>query len=107
MPRHENKTTPTVIGQWLYRDASAIEVGSDAWYEWLEQDITFYVAIPGNSFTARCERRGPAQSPFWYAFRHVGRKQHKLYLGKPSDLSLERLVKIAQVLAEKVRVANA
>ncbi len=74
-----------------------LAVGS-AWLEWLEQPDTtaFRFHEAGTRFTARRElQRGRR---YWYAYRRRGGKLHKAYLGRSSDLTLERLSEVARRL---------
>lgn len=83
MARKSNKSTPTIIGQWLYRDGEAIRVESAEWFAWLETGHSFY--HDENRFTVRCERR--RNGFYWYAFKKVAGKLCKRYLGSSDKLT--------------------
>ncbi|MDQ5853535.1 MAG: hypothetical protein M3380_15970, partial [Chloroflexota bacterium] len=97
-------THPTVRSDTLlYQEAGearSLVVGTASWYAWLAGATTF--AFVGNQgmFTARNERPSNRRgSTYWYAYRKQGRQLRKVYLGKPEDLTLERLNAAAALLA--------
>jgi hypothetical protein len=102
MARKEHKTTPKVLGHILYTDSAAVRLESPAWFDWLECHPTFYLESNVGTFTARRELR--AGAAFWYAFRRYQKKLYKAYLGRSADLTCERLLVVAQQLAEKAGV---
>ena len=68
----------------------AIEVGSAAWFEWLDNHDRFVFQHASVHFTARREtRRG---NYYWYGYRRLGDKLHKVYLGRATDLTVPTLV---------------
>jgi LuxR family maltose regulon positive regulatory protein len=76
----------------------AIVVGSAAWYAWLKGEATQSFAYRSTlgSLTARRERlHGKG---YWYAYRTQHGQLHKAYLGKPEELTRERLNKVAAAL---------
>jgi LuxR family transcriptional regulator, maltose regulon positive regulatory protein len=87
-------------------DAQApVLVGSEAWYERLEQIASFgFEDHIGRSFTARRERR--EQQCYWYAYRKRGKQLRKVYLGKTDQLDPARLQAAARELAELPRDAQ-
>jgi LuxR family maltose regulon positive regulatory protein len=102
------RTTPRVEEATLVAApnvADAIAVGTPAWYTWLEQATTFaFVGVRG-SFTARKERRGRT-GWYWKAYRKRAGLVRSAYLGKSSDLTLDRLGMIAATLAAVVAPPN-
>ena len=101
MARRENRTTPKVIGTWLYLDVGGVQVGGAEWFAWLELGITFYVEVANvGAFTARCEARRGSQ--FWYGYRRHRTKLFKCYLGRTADLTQAHLAYTARVLADRV-----
>src|SRR5215212_5742793 len=102
------RTTPRVAGAALITradDARAIAVGTLAWYTWLEGATTFAFVGVGGSFTARKERRRQADG-YWKAYRKHAGVVRSAYLGKSSELSLDRLQTAAATLA-KLALPNA
>jgi LuxR family transcriptional regulator, maltose regulon positive regulatory protein len=87
-----------------YQDAMqehTIAVGSPLWWQWLaaEGTTTFRFEHPLGHFTARRERKRDGW--YWYAYRKRDGALHKAYLGKSTDLTLDRLQEIAAVLAQR------
>ena len=79
---------------------SRLIVGSPAWYEWLKTASPFTFTCEQGTFTARAERAGNRRGGwYWKAYRAQGGKLHRAYLGKPEDMTLERLTAVAQALA--------
>ena len=78
-----------------------VPVGSVDWERWLEQPSTMAFRFEDGTarFTARRERqRGHS---YWYAYRRRGGRLRKAYLGRSSDLTLDRLMTIGDRLAER------
>lgn len=99
MPRKEHRSTPLIVGRFLYSDLPPIPLDTPAFFDWLSLHSTFYFSSPLGSFTARREPRGA--SFFWYAFRRYRKHLYKAYLGRPADLCSARLLQVAQLLADK------
>ena len=99
MPRKEHKSTPTIVGRFLYTEQAALPLDSDAFFDWLTHHSTFYFDSPLGTFTARREPR--ANGLFWYAFRRYRKHLYKAYLGRSTDLTSARLLTVAQDLALK------
>ena len=103
MPR---RRIPQVIdGQLTPLDAASaslptIAVGSTAWHTWLADPASQSFAFRSSqgTFTARRERR--EGSWYWYAYRTQSGQLRKEYLGKPAELTLQRLQAVAARLAE-------
>ncbi len=108
MPHHVEgavvaRSTPRVEGSALLGpdgQASAIAVGTPAWFAWLDGATTFAFADEQGSFTARKERSGRS-GWYWKAYRKRGGTLQRAYLGKSADLSLDRLTAIANELAQR------
>jgi LuxR family transcriptional regulator, maltose regulon positive regulatory protein len=79
---------------------AGLAVGSPAWFAWLADDAarSFSFRSPAGAYTARKERRQRGGA-YWVAYRTAEGRQHKVYLGKGEDLSLERLDEAAAALA--------
>jgi hypothetical protein len=84
----------------LNGQASAIAVGTPAWFAWLEEAITFAFASEQGSFTARKERSGRS-GWYWKAYRKRDGALHRAYLGKAADLTIDRLNAIASGLVSR------
>ena len=83
---------PTLEGS----STRVITLGSAEWYTWLEHSRSFRFETPHSAFTARQEQRPGGW--YWYAYRRRHGKLHIAYLGKPEELTLERLHAVASVL---------
>lgn len=95
------RTTPRVEEATLVAApdiANPVEVGSPAWYAWLDQATTFAFVGTHGRFTARKERGGRT-GWYWKAYRKCAGKVASAYLGKSADLTLERLQHAAGALA--------
>lgn len=76
-----------------------VEVGSDAWRRWLNnnESFRFESGFAGqDSFTARMHERDGGT--YWYAYRKVDGKLRNAYLGKSDRLSVERMLEVAAKL---------
>jgi LuxR family maltose regulon positive regulatory protein len=81
----------------------ATDVESETWAAWLNQVPSFaFQSQDGYSLTARKERRTRGDS-YWIAYRKVGGKLVKMYIGRPADVSLARLEQVAAALAQPER----
>lgn len=77
-----------------------IELGSTKFFEWLNnpdnRSFRFIAGEKGNqSFTARKETSKKGEGDYWYGYRRVEGKLHKRYIGKPEDVTRERLKDVA------------
>jgi transposase len=95
------RAIPRVDGARLVSPAdapSAITVGTPAWYAWLERATSFaFVGVSGH-FTARKERRRQGDG-YWKAYRKRAGVLRSAYLGRSSELTLDRLNTAAASLA--------
>ena len=97
------RSTPRVEGGTLLgldAQASAIAVGTPAWYAWLEEATTFAFTGEQGRFTARKERSGRS-GWYWKAYRKREGTLHHAYLGKSADLTLDQLNAVAADLASR------
>src|SRR5262245_7210302 len=76
-----------------------VALGSPGWFAWLDAPATrsFTFEDAQGHFTARKERRQRG-SQYWIAYRKVGGKLRSAYLGKATDITLERLQSAAVAL---------
>jgi LuxR family maltose regulon positive regulatory protein len=97
------RTTPQVEHDLLsgHGGAAPIAVGSSAWFAWLEQASLFAFRFGAGGFTARRESRARGGG-YWRAYRTVAGRQRRAYLGRATDLTLERLQAAASQLAGDV-----
>jgi LuxR family transcriptional regulator, maltose regulon positive regulatory protein len=94
------RETPTAEGD-------GVPVGSAAWFAWLRNDASrsFSFQSPLGTFTARKEHRQRG-GVYWVAYRTAAGRQHKSYLGKPDDLTPERLAQVAGTLTQRIAAAD-
>jgi LuxR family transcriptional regulator, maltose regulon positive regulatory protein len=78
----------------------AFVVNSPAWFAWLEDPATrsFSFEGPSGRLTARRERRTGSSEGYWTAYRKMGGKLRKVYLGKAANVTLGRLDYAAELL---------
>src|SRR5689334_10019500 len=83
-------------------DGAPLRVGSPEWVAWLDAPETrsFAFHTAAGRLTARkdARRRGGA---YWVAYRKTAGTLRNVYLGKSSDLTLERLTTAAATLAAR------
>lgn len=79
-----------------------IPVGGDDWAHWLEQasSTAFRFERGAARFTARRERQRGHW--YWYAYRRVAGRLRKAYLGRSSDLTVDRLAEVGARLGMPV-----
>ena len=87
--------------------AAGLVVGSGDWFGWLAGDSarSFSFRSPAGAYTARKERRQRG-GVYWVAYRTAAGRQHKVYLGRPDDLTPERLAEAAAALAVRIDRAS-
>ena len=101
------RQVPSVADGLLRGTAAAAEpgvaVGSPAWFAWLSDDEarSFSFRSPAGVYTARRERRQRGGA-YWVGYRTLAGRQHKVYLGKGEELTLERLSAAAATLARRM-----
>jgi LuxR family maltose regulon positive regulatory protein len=85
-------------GQLAGAGVDPIAIGSPAWYEWLaaEGARAFTYRAEAGGFSARRERQ--RNGVYWYAYRRLAGRLRKAYLGRPADLTPERLAAVAASL---------
>src|SRR5215208_6755098 len=90
------RITPQVLNDRLadHGCPGSIAVGSPAWFAWLEQARLFTFRGPAGMFTARREQRARGGA-YWRAYRTVGGRQRRAYLGRSTDLTPTRLWAVA------------
>jgi LuxR family maltose regulon positive regulatory protein len=95
------RTTPQVVDDRLtnYGGVETIVVGSPAWFAWLEQAQRFAFRSTAGTFTARLEGRAHGGT-YWRAYRTIGGRQRRAYLGRSADLTSARLWLVAAQLAD-------
>lgn len=89
----------TLVRDALEVDGTKVQVGTPAWFDWLEHSAvrSFRFDDGTDSFTARRETIKGTDG-YWYAYRKNNGKLHKRYIGKTADLSLRRLIEVGGLL---------
>ena len=90
---------PIVTHDRLEKSGKPIAVGSRAWFAWLADPAhqSFSYQSPLGTLTVRREKK--RNGDYWYAYRTHESKLHKEYLGKPAELTVERLQEAAANLS--------
>jgi hypothetical protein len=100
---------PVVSGRWVcdpQRAGQDIQLDTAAWFAWLEAPTTIHFSYPLldpqqgyiiGFMTVRKERRQRGGS-YWAVFRRQGTRVRKLYLGRSTTVTRERLETIATQL---------
>lgn len=84
----------------LDRQIESLTVDGPDWFDWLQEEYStsFRYETQSLSFTAIRENRQGRQ--VWYAHRRLKGKLHRVYLGKPENVTAQKLTKAAQKLAQ-------
>src|SRR5215217_8603728 len=74
----------------------AIDVGTPAWFRWLETATAFTFVSPRGTFTARRERSSSGRGGwYWRAYHDRAGTRRRTYLGVGAEISLKRLELVA------------
>jgi hypothetical protein len=100
-----NKSTPLIRRSTLTIPAPGgrqiLRVGSEAWHDWLMTATHFYVQHPMGGFACR-KQRAQRGSPYWIAYRRVGRMVYRTYMGGEAAIDQFVIDAAARHLAQKV-----
>ena len=107
MERITPSVNTNILSYQLDAESFTVRVGSQQWWEWLtgEHTTTFRYVDTVGSFTARREQKRGGW--YWYAYRKREGRLHKAYLGKPLELTPERLANVSATLATVKKESNA
>ncbi len=75
----------------------AVAPGSSAWFDWLSRIPSFTFSGQHGHLTIRQESR--SRGTYWYAYRRVGGRMAKRYLGRTAELTPAHLEQVAIELA--------
>ena len=95
------RTNPKVKDGRLYQSenkSDPIDVGTPAWYDWLEQQTAFTFVGHAGTFTVRKRALRTSGSSWKAYYRHQG-KLCRIHLGHSHELTLERLQDAARAFA--------
>lgn len=92
----KNPSKPIVSEGILHPDQ--IEVGSVNWFKWLAepQSASFNYEDSAGKFNARKESRKTSQNEYWSAYKRLGGRLRKVYIGLNDQLTPERLTRVCQ-----------
>lgn len=99
------KKLPSIIDSadsLLLLDGSIIALDSQKFITWLENNTSFRFdcGLAGkDGYTARKERTG-----YWYAYKKMGGKLHKAYIGNGTQVTMARLLAVADKLQNSVNM---
>lgn len=99
---------PKIIsGTFELPSGKVVEVGSTAWFKWLDLSETRSFRFDDGEFgfTARKEKV-KGQDGYWYAYASVLGKTRKKYLGKSESLTQEKMIKVEQQLHNSENVTQ-
>lgn len=91
-----SNSIPVVAFDQLSHDPS-IKVGSERWYEWLSNPATKSFRYESDEVNYTASKR--PNSPYWNAFKKSNGKLKREYLGKSSDITLEKLQEISKLFS--------
>ena len=99
--------TPVVYNHTLKADRRTIQVGSVAWFQWLETVDAFSFQYPRSHtrLTIRKERR--RHQFYWYAYTKYDSKLHNAYVGSSQYLTHDRLMETLDKINDKIRLFKA
>ncbi|GCF08447.1 LuxR family transcriptional regulator [Dictyobacter arantiisoli] len=101
------RNIPVVVDTYLWlsdqasEETRSIAVASHEWFRWLadEQNKSFSFRQDGATMTVRHERQ--RNGWYWYAYRKPAGRIYKAYLGRPAEITLQRLIEAATMLGQK------
>ncbi len=85
-------------------DRYPIQIGSPAWFGWLEQVDAFcyQLSYASDRLTVRKEKR--RHHFYWYAYMKNRSKLHNAYVGKTEAVTIDRLHLVFEMIMVKVRL---
>jgi len=108
---NDDNIIPVVQGETLLYLSNGqhdrVQVGTPAWYAWLESATRFAFRSPFGTFTARKERAGHQRGEwYWRAYRKRGGKLYRAYLGHSAALTGAHLHAVAAKLSAQQEAAR-
>lgn len=80
-------------------DGKVIEVGDTRWQKWLNSNDNKSFRFEDCDAPYTCKKENPnGNNAYWYGYRKVAGKLHKRYIGKSSEVTIERLIEIGELL---------
>ncbi|MFM5956088.1 MAG: hypothetical protein ACKOQ2_02785, partial [Dolichospermum sp.] len=89
-------------------NGNLIKIDSDSWFQWLGENASFkFTAGFGGEDSYRARKEVLGGVVYWYAFKKVNGKLHKRYIGKPHEVTHNRLCEVAKSIRDfKVKPAK-
>ncbi|MFM6025272.1 MAG: hypothetical protein ACKPER_20485, partial [Dolichospermum sp.] len=89
-------------------NGNLIKIDSESWFQWLGENASFkFTAGFGGEDSYRARKEVLGGVVYWYAFKKVNGKLHKRYIGKPHEVTHNRLCEVAKSIRDvKVRPAK-
>ena len=76
-----------------------IEIGDTRWQQWLDSDDSKSFRFEDCDAPYTCKKENPSgNNAYWYGYRKVAGKLHKRYIGKSTEVTVERLIEIGELL---------
>jgi hypothetical protein len=77
-------------------------VGDEYWVTWVKDADTHSFSYKSGDTLITLRRETRAKGQFWYAYKKLSNKLHKVYVGKSEDLTVETLNVALAALREKI-----
>jgi LuxR family transcriptional regulator, maltose regulon positive regulatory protein len=87
-------------------DQNPLPVGSPKWFSWVADAKKFVFTFPDLPGHFSAHKEPHCGKWYWFAYRGRQGKFRRTYLGKPTELTTERLHAIAQQLIQEVDVSK-
>lgn len=88
----------------LLIEPDPLEIGSPAWFLWLQTNDRFHYHGSEGQYLAQREQR--RNSSYWYAYHKVNGRLEKVYLGKSEQISKEKLVQVSHSFHRQSLLSN-
>lgn len=84
-------------------EGKRIEMGTPAWFAWLEKVTAFCYSHSGSAHRLTVRREQRRQQHYWYGYSKVDAKLHNVYLGRSEQLTQARFDRAYRQLLAKVK----
>lgn len=78
--------------------AQQLKIEGEPWIAWLAAHSAFAFQGRQGRLTLLKESRARGEEGYWYAYRSLGGRTSKKYVGRSRDLTVERLEEVARAL---------
>jgi LuxR family maltose regulon positive regulatory protein len=83
-------------------DQSPVVVDTKAWFAWLAQATHFSYQPTTATYRLTLRKEKRRQRDYWYAYLKNDGKLHNAYVGRPEDVTADRLEQVGSHLIAKV-----